>query len=436
MALTTLPAGEKKPAQTGDKKPAQKGEKKGQPKQKFFFKDGDTIVVMGDSITEQHLYSNYLEMWSVSRFPAWQLTFRNVGIGGDRSVGGNSRFQRDVVAHKPTVLTVDFGMNDGGYRPVDPKLLEAYMKGLQGIADQAKAANIRVAWITPQPVEHNPGNKGETYNKTLERFSEGVKENAEKNGGLFVDQFHPYWAVIQKAREGGEKGRITSGDAVHPGPPGQALMAASILKGLKFPSEVSSVALDLEEPWPKSRTAKKCKVVDLQVTREKGGAAVSVKFYRQDNALPFFPAQAKSILKYAPLLEEMNNYGLKVTGLKAGNYEIRIGGTKIAQRTAEQLAGGVNLASEVLAAGPIADQVNKVWKAVQDKNRYFHDKIFRGVVLARITDMEERKKLYTERMEKMPALDDAVRDALVMRPYQVEIVPAAAAEEKKSSSAQ
>src|SRR5437660_1474910 len=70
----------------------------------FFFKDGDTIVVMGDSITEQHLYSNYLEMWSVCRFPKRKLTFRNVGISGDRSTGGNSRFKRDVLPYKATVL--------------------------------------------------------------------------------------------------------------------------------------------------------------------------------------------------------------------------------------------------------------------------------------------------------------------------------------------
>src|SRR5580700_2424669 len=65
--------------------------------EKFFFKDGDVVVVMGDSITEQMLYSNYLEMWTISRFPSWKLTFRNVGIGGDRSTGGNARFKRDVL---------------------------------------------------------------------------------------------------------------------------------------------------------------------------------------------------------------------------------------------------------------------------------------------------------------------------------------------------
>src|SRR5436190_23869906 len=75
----------------------------------FFFKDGDRVVMIGDSITEQHLYSNFVELWTVTRFPAWNITFRNVGIGGDTSTGGNSRFKRDVLTHKPTVMTVDFG---------------------------------------------------------------------------------------------------------------------------------------------------------------------------------------------------------------------------------------------------------------------------------------------------------------------------------------
>src|SRR5271165_742694 len=119
--------------------------------QDFFFKDGDRVVMIGDSITEQHLYSNYVEMWTVTRFPAWRLTFRNTGIGGDTSGGGNGRFQRDVVSYHPTALTVDFGMNDGGYRDFDNQRFQNYVKGLQGMANQAKTANLRVAWITPQP---------------------------------------------------------------------------------------------------------------------------------------------------------------------------------------------------------------------------------------------------------------------------------------------
>jgi lysophospholipase L1-like esterase len=254
----------------------------------FFFKDGDTIVMIGDSITEQLLYSNYVEMWTVSRFPQWKLTFRNVGIGGDRSPGGNDRFKRDVFAYKPTAMTVDFGMNDGGYRDFDKNFFDRYEKGLQGMADQARQANIRVAWITPQPTElREPGTQLTRYNRTLEKFSEGVKEIAEKNGGLFVDQFHPYLAVMEKARAQDPQAIIMSGDWIHPGPPGQSVMAWGILKGLHFPSLVSSVAIDLK--YKEAPKTANCRVSEVKVVVDNGDMH-GLSFERTDNALPFFPS--------------------------------------------------------------------------------------------------------------------------------------------------
>ncbi len=394
----------------------------------FFFKDGDTIVMIGDSITEQHLYSNYVEMWTVTRFPQWKLTFRNVGIGGDRSVGGNSRFTRDVLLHKPTAMTVDFGMNDGGYRAFGEDTFKPYMNGLQGMADQAKAANIRVAWVTPQPLD--TAEQGPTaltgYNQTLEKFSDGVKATAEKNGGLFVDQFHPYLKALDGARGKSPKyDRITGGDAVHPGPPGQALMAASILKGLNFPSLVSSAELDAAG---KVLAVKNC-TVDNAVAKDGG-----LSFSRLDGALPFFPADALSILPSAPILEELNDYRLKITGLAAGKYAVKVGGKKIAELTAEQLAAGANLAAGALTDGPIAEQANAVKAAVENKNRFHHDAIFRGIVLSNVPEwvysvvpreeLESKKAgIIQERLAKLPALDAEVAKALVMKANTFEIVP-------------
>ena len=39
----------------------------------FFLRDGDRVAMMGDSITEQHLYSTYVELWTLTRFPAWNI---------------------------------------------------------------------------------------------------------------------------------------------------------------------------------------------------------------------------------------------------------------------------------------------------------------------------------------------------------------------------
>jgi hypothetical protein len=329
---------------------------------------------------------------------------------------------------------VDFGMNDAGYGGFDQKRFDRYMKGLRGIADQARAAHLRVAWITPQPVEAKPGDKFNNYNKTLEQFADGVKEIAAANGGLFVDQFHPYRAVIEKAHAAAQA-RVTGGDAVHPGPPGQALMAASILKAMHFPRLVSRVQITLRaEGLPEVR-AENCKVFDLGAKQPEGKAFASARFQRQDRALPFFPEDAKSILKWAPLLDELNDYGLQVKGLKPGRYEVRLGGQKVAEHSAEELARGVNLADAALTAGPVADQIRKVWQAVRRKTDHFHDQIFRGVILAGPKaavfkgiapgDIDKaRQAVYEERMRMMPELDAAIHQALTMRPYVVEIVPA------------
>jgi lysophospholipase L1-like esterase len=396
--------------------------------QSFFLKKGDIVVVMGDSITEQRLYSNYLEIWAQTRFPSYQLVFRNVGIGGDRSVGGNARFKRDVLPYNPTVLTVDFGMNDASYTSFKEQNFKPYMKGLQGIADQARAAGIRVAWITPQPTERRePGTQLAGYNETLMKFSEGVAAIAKKNDGLFVDQFGPYLNVMNKARHSDPKMLVTGGDAVHPGPPGQALMAASILKGMSFPREVSSVTVDISG----KATHSNCKVFDVDT---KDG--IGVKFHRLDAALPYFPEQAKSILKWAPLLEETNYYGLQVTGLPAPGYKyaVRLGGTKVAEYTGAELSAGVNLAAAALTVGPVADQVKDVIKAVNAKTTYFHDKIYRGLVLnnpANIPELKDvpaaerekrREALVQERLRKMPELDAAIRAALRGKSHLVEVI--------------
>ncbi len=397
----------------------------------FFFKNNDRVVMIGDSITEQHLYSNYVEMWTTMRFPAWHITFRNVGIGGDRSTGGNARFTRDVLIHKPTAMTVDFGMNDGNYSAFAEPTFKTYMGGLQGMADQAKKAGVRVAWATPQPLDTDQ--QGPTaltgYNLTLGKYSEGVKTIAEKNDGLFVDQFHPYLAVLDKARSVGPKyDRVTGGDAVHPGGPGQALMAASILKGLHFPTHVASVEIDVA-----SRDGAKgvnCKISDVKIDGE------TIKFQQEDAALPFFPEEAKTILKWTPIQDELNQYTLKVSGLKGEKYAVSLGGKKVAEFSGTELAKGVNLAGAALSAGPVADQVKAVRAAIEAKNRYYHDQIFRGVVLSsasipdwlgiKLTQQEiesKRSAAVSERMAKLPELDAAIQATLTMKPHDVTIAP-------------
>src|SRR5580698_5665181 len=108
----------------------------------FLIHDGDRVVFLGDSITEQKLYTTYIEAYALTRHPDWALTFRNTGWGGDTSwlrqrshpdekqlFAADATAQqkmveeavegglaRDVLPLKPTFVTVKFGMNDHAYQ--------------------------------------------------------------------------------------------------------------------------------------------------------------------------------------------------------------------------------------------------------------------------------------------------------------------------------
>jgi lysophospholipase L1-like esterase len=83
------------------------------------------IVCIGDSITGVYYHSGglraYPEMLQIALqkiHPQAQLTVRNAGISGDTTTGGLKRLDRDVLAHKPHLVTVMFGMNDLVRTPV------------------------------------------------------------------------------------------------------------------------------------------------------------------------------------------------------------------------------------------------------------------------------------------------------------------------------
>src|SRR5437667_9643099 len=100
----------------------------------FALKDGDRVVFYGDSITDQRLYTTFTETYVITRFPKLDVTFVHSGWGGDRVTGGaggpiDVRLRRDVVAYKPTALTIMLGMNDGSYRAFDQKIFDTYAEG-------------------------------------------------------------------------------------------------------------------------------------------------------------------------------------------------------------------------------------------------------------------------------------------------------------------
>src|SRR4029077_5699237 len=81
----------------------------------FALPAGDTVVVPGDSLTAARTYGKIIENYTLLRYPDRKVRFVNAGAGGDTAAGGLARLERDVLVHKPTVVTVAYGINDIGW---------------------------------------------------------------------------------------------------------------------------------------------------------------------------------------------------------------------------------------------------------------------------------------------------------------------------------
>lgn len=398
----------------------------------FAIHDGDRVVFLGDSITEQRLYTTYVEAYALTRHPSWKLGFRNVGWGGDTawlrqrthpdearlfaaegaaldamvtdSVGRG--LARDVLPLRPTFVTVKFGMNDHSYQAFRPDIFRAYARSQAEIARVLGAANARVAFLTPQPIEdRRPDPDKDARNQSLRRFSDGLKDVAAQGGAAFVDQFAPYMDIMLAERAKSPTAVIGGGDAVHPGPPGQTLMAWAVLKGLGATAAVSRAEI---RTATKSAVTEGCTVEGIAV--EDGGVA----FDRLDEALPMpVDARAEAALKLAPVLDELSRYELRVTGLAEGNYEVTIDGDLAVKTTAAALSEGVNLSN---AGGPVTKQSRKVLDLVFHKNNIYFER-WRSVQLyslpgwAKAAELGSLKEIEQRRLDGEIAADEAAIDA-------------------------
>jgi lysophospholipase L1-like esterase len=393
----------------------------------FFFKDGDRMVFLGDSITEQRLYTTYIEAYTLTRHPDWKLMFRNVGWGGDTSwlrqrahpdekqlfaadeatqqkmvedsVGRGLR--RDVLPLKPTAITIKFGMNDFAYQKFREDIFKAYVRSQSELAKMLEANGARVAFLTPQPIEDKrPDPDKDIKNQSLRQFSDGLKEVAAKQNALFVDQFDPYMAIMMRERAADPAAFIGGGDAVHPGPAGHTIMAWAVLKGLGATPLVSRAEID--GAAGKVLASEGCRITNLKA--EQG----TVAFDRSDDALPMpIDPKAEPALKLAPILQDLDQYELKVAGLPAGTYELSIDGESVGKASNDDLAKGWNLAT---TAGPITKQAQEVLALVFQKNNLFYQR-WRAVQLYEFPGWAQSPEGETKRTAELARLDSQIAEA-------------------------
>jgi lysophospholipase L1-like esterase len=416
------------------------------PADEFPLKDGDTWVFAGDSITFQKLHTNYIEAFCYARYPKLTFRFRNSGIGGDTIPKVIARFDYDVAAWKPTIVSVELGMNDkGGFTP------EKYIENMGKLTEMIVAVKARPVFITASPV-----NNGETMaklmgNGRLHEYAVALKKFAADRKAPYADQFHAlidFWGknkprealattlpglidlakkdnlagvedlrkfLEAQAKEGPAVSML--GDPVHPGPTGQLTMAAAILKDLGADGFVSSAELDASG---KVTAAKGCTIDGVQAEKE------TLSFDRTDECLPFpIAAQARPVIPlYSPILD-LSQYTLKVTGLKGEQYQLKINNVAVGAVSVKDLEKGINLT--MLEKGAIAGQGIAILNAVAAKE----NAVQTWRAQAKAATAKDAPKEVTEKFEKATkAVEDAdakIREAARPKKLHFELTPMAKA---------
>ena len=319
--------------------------------QEFFLKDGDAVVFYGDSITERRIYSSFTETYVLTRFPKLNVRFVHSGWGGDTVAGGAGgslqiRLQRDVIAWKPTVVTILLGMNDGQYRALNQTTYRDFTTGYEKLVRTLKAAlpQVRLTLLEPSPYDDvtQPPLFPGGYNGVLTQFGQFISALGEREKAMVVDLNGAVVGTLTAVNaKDPSAARDFIPDRVHPGPAASLLMAEALLKSWNAPAIVTEVAIDSE-----SETATRTVRTQVHSISRTGG---TLSWTQNDEALPFpvdWQDAAVSVAAYSSdFMPAIDDQPLRVSNLKPGDYTLRIDGQEIATWPADQFARGINLAA-------------------------------------------------------------------------------------------
>jgi lysophospholipase L1-like esterase len=331
---------------------------------------GDRLAIIGDSITEQKMYSRIMETYLTVCAPQLEVTVRQVGWSGETAAGFARRMESDCLRFAPTIATFCYGMNDHRYRPYDPENGQWYRDNYTRVVQAFKDAGVRVVLGSPGSVGRVPTwTKSEDYSLQELNLNLATLRNidvaiAREEGVRFADVFWPMLRLDHEARQQyGNDYAVPGKDGVHPGWAGQLVMAYCFLKAMGLDGEIGRIDLDLA-----SNTAHGSDGHEILGFSD---GRISVRSSRY----PYCASGAvdkddsiRSGMSLVPFNEELNRFILKVSGAVAGRYRITWGEhSKLFG--AVELSAGINLAKE-FQVNPFSAAFERVDNAVFEKQQY------------------------------------------------------------------
>ena len=229
----------------------------------FFGNSANVILFLGDSITAAGGYIDDLQAAILKKFPKLKAKFVNVGISGESMPGLMKRLDGVLAANKPTLVFSTYGMNDGGYNPLDAGKLKAYHDSIATLLAKVEKAGAPLILMTPTAFDSLTGaplivdappysfkHYFRGYDAVLTAYGNSVF-TFKSPTQMVIDIQNPLrvWAKTQRRTN---PTFAWTAEGVHPTAAGHQVMADAIFAALFPPT--TSVLLDAG-PLRSSRTA-------------------------------------------------------------------------------------------------------------------------------------------------------------------------------------
>lgn len=213
--------------------------------------DQQTILFIGDSITDcgrerplgssemnaDSLGAGYVRQFHTllaAHYPERTVRVFNTGIGGNRVTDLESRWEEDVLAHKPDWVSIMIGINDVWRHWDRPFLkqvsLEEYSQKLEALIKKTAPEVHGMRILSPYFLDIN---RQDPMRAMMDQYGQAARKVAEKTKVTFIDVQAKFdqWLAHQPTQ------RLCS-DRVHPNPTGHGIIAAAALNSFGFEWQV------------------------------------------------------------------------------------------------------------------------------------------------------------------------------------------------------
>lgn len=336
-------------------------------KPKFDLRDGDRVVLIGDTLIEREGNYGYVETRLTARYATNNLVFRNLGWSAD-TPQGQSRVSFDwnkpadewfkqlmaqVAAVKPTVAIIGYGMANSFDGEAG---LPAFKGQLTRLIEAIQAVDPKqpVRFLLLSPIPHEPMGAPlpdpKKHNQQLELYTKAIEEIATQREFAFVNLYK----ALQSIPRGREPKKLTD-NGIHLSEYGYWRLAETIEMELGFAPTDWQISITTEGQVREGSYGSQ--VTDI--TRRED----YIKLTSLDQTL-VMPTPPGYVGRW-PVASPVPRFQFR--DLKPGLYEFRADGTVFDRAFAEDF----DRVGRVVFDGPQYAQAEKLRQAIVKKNELF-----------------------------------------------------------------